>query len=81
MLCAQLSPKLAWLDAAIASSLGITSLKLDPVPWLQSRQVSLPETLAKTAQDIRWFGLLGLMAHYNSPAPAAHGAPVPEEKK
>ena len=81
VLCAQLSPKLAWLDAAIAGALGITSLKLDPVPWLQARQITLPETLAKTAQDIRWFGLLGLMASFNSAAPAAHGTPVPEEKK
>jgi len=81
VLCAQLSPKLSWLDAAIAGALGITSLKLDPVPWLQSRQITLHETLAKTAQDIRWFGLLGLMASYNTAAPVAHGAPVPEEKK
>lgn len=81
VLCAQLSPKLAWLDAAIASALGISSLKLDPVPWLQSRQITMPETLAKTAQDVRWFGLLGLMASYNPSAPAANGAPVPEEKK
>ena len=80
LLSTQLSPKLAWLDAAIAGALGITSLKLDPVPWLQSRQVTVPEAFAKTAQDIRWFGLLSLMAHYNTPA-AANGTPVPEEKK
>jgi len=78
VLCTQLSPKLAWLDAAIASALGITSLKLDPAPWLQSRQITLPEALAKNAQDVRWFGLLSLMAHYHS-APA-HAA-VSEEKK
>jgi hypothetical protein len=77
VLCTQLSPKLAWLDAAIASALGISSLKLDPAPWLQSRHIALPEALAKNAQDIRWFGLLSLMAHYHS-APA-HAA-VPEEK-
>ena len=69
----QLSPKLTWLDAAIASSLGITSLKLDPVPWLQSRQVTVPEPWVKTAQDVRWFGLLGLMAQY-------HAVPVEEKK-
>jgi hypothetical protein len=79
VLCMQLPPKLAWLDAAIASALGVTSLKLDPAPWLQSRQVTLPEALAKNAQDIRWFGLLSLMAHYYT-APSAHAA-VPEEKK
>lgn len=75
VLSTQLSPKLAWLDTAIATSLGVTSLKLDPVPWLQSRQITLPEALAKNAQDIRWFGLLALMAQYN-----VHAA-LPEEKK
>ena len=79
LLSTQLSPKLAWLDAAIAGALGITSLKLDPVPWLQSRQITVPEAFAKTAQDIRWFGLLSLMAQYHTPA--ANGTPVPEEKK
>ncbi|MSU48520.1 MAG: hypothetical protein EXS37_05405 [Opitutus sp.] len=34
VLTTQLSPKLAWLDTAVANALGITSLKLDPVPWL-----------------------------------------------
>ena len=81
VLTMQLSPKLAWLDVAIANALGISSLKLDPVPWLQSRQIALPEALAKNAQDIRWFGLLSLMAHYHQAAPAANGTPVLEEKK
>jgi len=78
VLCTQLSPKLAWLDAAIANALGIGGLRLDPVPWLASRQIALPDSLARNAQDIRWFGLLSLMAHYNS-APA--NAAVSEEKK
>ena len=76
VLSTQLSPKLAWLDAAISSALGITSLKLDPVPWLQARQITLPEALAKNAQDIRWFGLLALMAQYN----VAHAVPAEEKK-
>lgn len=78
VLCTQLSPKLAWLDTAIANALGITSLRLDPAPWLASRQISLPESLARNAQDIRWFGLLSLMAHYHS---VSANAAVPEEKK
>jgi hypothetical protein len=76
VLTTQLSPKLAWLDAAIASSLGITSVKIDPVSWLQARQISLPEPLTKTVQDIRWFGLLSLMAHYNT----VHAVPAEEKK-
>lgn len=76
LLSTQLSPKLAWLDAAIASALGITSLKLDATPWLQARSITLPETLARNAQDIRWFGLLGLMTHYT----AVHAVPAEEKK-
>jgi len=72
----QLSPKLAWLDAAIAGALGVSSLKIEPAPWLVSRQITAPEPLGKNLADIRWFGLLGLMTHYN----AVHAA-VPEEKK
>ncbi len=76
VLTTQLSPKLAWLDAAFAASLGITSLKLNPVPWLQSRHVTLPDTLAKNAQEVRWFGLFALMAHYN----VVHAVPAEEKK-
>jgi hypothetical protein len=76
VLSTQLSPKLVWLDAAIANALGIVSLKLDPLPWLQSRQVTVPEVLTKTAQDIRWLGLLGLMAQYDF----VHAVPAAEKK-
>ncbi len=76
ILCTQLSPKLTWLDAAIASGLGISSLKIDPLAWLQSRHVTIPEAFAKPMQDIRWFGLLALMAQYN----VVH-AVTAEEKK
>lgn len=76
VLCTQLSPKLGWLDLAIANALGIPSLKIEPTAWLQSRQITLPEALAKTAQDVRWFGLLGLMAQYIT----VHAAPAEEKK-
>ncbi len=72
----QFSPKLAWLEGAIATSLGISRMKLDPVSWLQARHVTIPEALIKTAQDIRWFGLLALMVQPN----AVH-AVTAEEKK
>jgi hypothetical protein len=76
VLTTQLSPKLQWLDAAIAGALGISSLKLDPVLWLQANQITIPEALIKTAQDIRWFGVLALMPQHN----AVH-AVATEEKK
>src|SRR5213083_683655 len=45
VLITQLPPKLSWLEGAVTSNLGIASLKLDPVPWLQSRQITIPEPL------------------------------------
>jgi hypothetical protein len=77
VLTTQLSPKQTWLDAAIASSLGISSMKPDTAAWLQFREVSLPDALAQNAQDIHWFGLLSLMAQYN----ASPNAVAAEEKK
>jgi hypothetical protein len=76
VLTLQLSPKLQWLDGAIATALGITSVKLDPVPWLQGREITVPEALARTVQEIRWFGVLALMPQHT----AVH-AVAAEEKK
>jgi len=76
LLSVQLPPKLAWLDGAMAHSLGISSLKVDPVSWLESRQIGVPEALIKSVQDIRWFGLLSLMAKNN----VAHAVPAEEKK-
>lgn len=64
VLTTQLSPKLTWLDGAIAAALGVASYKFDPIPWLQSRQVAVPESLGNIVQDVRWFGLLSLMSQY-----------------
>ena len=76
VICIQLSPKLAWLEGALASSLGIATLKFDPLPWLRSRHVTVPEALAKAAADFRWFGLMSLMVQYNS----QNGGPNDEKK-
>ena len=64
------------LATAIAGALGITSLKLDPTPWLQAGQITVPDTWAKNAQDIRWLGVLALMPQQ----PSVH-AVAAEEKK
>ena len=66
VLTTQLSPKLLWLDTAVSGALAISSLKLDPVAWLESRQISLPENLVKQAQETRSLGLLSLMAQAQS---------------
>jgi Tfp pilus assembly PilM family ATPase len=66
VVCIQLSPKLAWLEGSLASSLGIAALKLDTLPWLRSHRISVPEAQAKTAAEFRWFGLMSLMVQYNT---------------
>ena len=76
VLTTQLAPKLAWLDTAIATALGISTVKLDARPWLQARQITLPENLARMAQDVRWFGVFALMGRYD----AVHAAPADEKK-
>jgi hypothetical protein len=67
VLTTQLPAKLQWIDAAIAAALGIKSLKLDPLPWLESRRIALRENLGASVADTRWLGLLALMAHYHAP--------------
>ena len=64
VICIQLSPKLSWLEGSLASSLGIATLKFNPLPWLRSRNVVVPDALSSTAADFRWFGLLSLMVQY-----------------
>lgn len=66
--CTVLPPKLSWLEAAIAADLGVSVLNADIAAWLQSRQITLADTLPANAQDIRRLGLFGLMVRYNSHA-------------
>jgi len=63
VLCTMLPTKLAWLDSAIASALGVSTTKLDLVPWLQSRRITLPDGLIPGGVDVHWLGLLSLMAN------------------
>ncbi|HWA86013.1 MAG TPA: hypothetical protein VG710_07320 [Opitutus sp.] len=71
LLCTSLSPKLAWLENAISTALGIGVLKLELPPWLQSRQIALAESVPATSLDARWLGLFGLMAYYTTNSDAA----------
>lgn len=71
VLTTQLAPKLQWLDGAISAALGIPSLRLDPLPWLEANQIQVPEALTKLVQEPRWFGVLGLMLRAQTSAHAA----------
>jgi hypothetical protein len=78
LICVLLPPKLGWIETVIANSLGVTSAKLDLVPWLKSRRITLSDNAAKVGIDSRWFGLFSLMVSYQKPEDT-HGAPA--EKK
>jgi hypothetical protein len=71
-----LLPKLGWLETAIATSLGLGAMTLEPAAWLKSHDITVSESAAKFVQESRWLGLLSLMAPY-TPAHAL----APEEKK
>lgn len=66
--CTLLPSKLSWLESAIAADLGVSVLKADIPAWLQSRQITLADTVPANAQDIRRLGLFGLMVQFNSHA-------------
>ena len=64
VVCTVLPNKLGWIEEAIAGQLGVAVLKADFPAWLQSRQITLADSLSANAQDARRFGLFGLMAQY-----------------
>lgn len=66
LVCTLLPQKLVWLEAAIASQLGVGVLKPDFAPWLQARQITLADTLPAGALNSRSFALLGLMTQFSS---------------
>ena len=72
--CTLLPSKLGWLENAIAADLGVSVLKPDLPAWLQSRQITLADSVPVAAQDIRRLGLFGLMVQFNN----SHAA-VPEK--
>lgn len=64
--CTLLPSKLSWLENAIAADLGVSVLKPDIPAWLQSKQITLGDSLPAAAQDVRRLGLFGLMVQHNS---------------
>lgn len=61
-------PKLKWLDASVATALGVSTLDLDLTSWLKTRQITLSESV-QNAVDARWLGLFSLMINHNAETP------------
>lgn len=64
--CVLLPGKLGWLENAIAADLGVSVLKPDISGWLQSRHITLADSVPANAQDTRRLGLFGLMVQYKN---------------
>lgn len=71
--CTQLPVSLTWLSATMAAALGVPTLKLDMLPWLESLNIKLAEGVTLGQPEERWAGLFSLMASYQNA--------VPDEKK
>jgi hypothetical protein len=70
VLCTQLPASLGWLNATMASAVGVTPLKVEMGPWLQSLNIKVADGVVPNQPDERWLGLFSLIASYNS----THGA-------
>jgi hypothetical protein len=70
LLCLQLPPKLEWLEGAIGAQLGVSPLKLDLGPWLESQNITILDTAATPPWPGRWLGLFSLMARNDALVPA-----------
>jgi hypothetical protein len=76
--CTQLPASLGWLGTTMAGALGVTPLKMDMMPWLESLNIKLADGVAPNPPDERWAGLFALIASYN---PTDGVQPITAEKK
>ena len=71
--CTQLPSSLSWLSSTMAGALGVAPLKIELLPWLDSLNIKLSESVNLGQNEERYFGLFSLLA--------SHQNAVPEEKK
>ncbi|MCF3649978.1 hypothetical protein [Synoicihabitans lomoniglobus] len=64
--CPNLSSKLSWLEEVIATQLGVGQLKLNLMPWLESRGITIAPSAAELELTREWFGVLSLMPRYDA---------------
>lgn len=65
VICTVLPSKLTWLENTLAAQLGVSVLKLDLLPWLQARQITLSPSAQAVPLDARRLGLFSLMGQFN----------------
>jgi hypothetical protein len=71
--CTQLPVSLTWLTTTMAGALGVPTMKMDMLPWLDSLNIKLADGVTLGQPEERWAGLFSLMASYQNA--------VPDEKK
>jgi len=64
LMCTVLPTKLTWLEAVIASQIGVAVLKPDYIPWLTSRKITLADSISASTLDARKLALFGLMMQF-----------------
>ncbi len=69
VLCTLLPTKLAWLQGAIATQLGVDSMKIDFEPWLKSRDILLSASAQKQfAANPAILGIVSLLLEHRHAA-------------
>ncbi len=66
LVCTVLPPKLEWLEAVIASQLGVSVLSPEIKPWLSSKGISLSPAVDHSKFNIRRFSTLGLVMNFGT---------------
>ncbi|MEO7600311.1 MAG: hypothetical protein ABIV50_15360 [Opitutus sp.] len=66
ILCTSIPAKLSWLETAIGSALGVSTVTLDLPAWLRSREITISEQAGSVSLDARWFGLVSLMVSHSA---------------
>jgi hypothetical protein len=62
VLCTQLPASLGWLSATMAGALGVSTFKMEMMPWLEALGIRLADGITPNPPDERWLGLFALMA-------------------